>query len=191
MATFLANSYHGEYQMTQLTVKERDYLLGIEKRFIQFREFVCAMPNVPEHSHIEWFMSLNHMRLIQGNMSNDISFLACLMAKEFLAQRFDVSSLDMAAKAQGASGLDIDFISNAQRVIGEVKTTVPYKRAKGDFGAQQKKSFSADFRKLGSAIADFKFLFVTDNATYQVLQRDKYKNLLPGVEIVMLNSSNL
>lgn len=91
---------------------------------------------------------------------------------------------DVSEKPQGASGLDIDerTIDN-KRVIGEVKSTTPY--AKNDFGSAQKKSFLADFRKLNAAEAEHKFLFVTDERTYEIIKR-RYQTEIPDVTVVLL-----
>jgi hypothetical protein len=89
-------------------------------------------------------------------------FSACLLAKQYLVERQGELSLDMAAKAQGAPGLDIDVCSAAgQRIVGEVKTVEPYQPK--DFGARQKASFRADFKKLRSSSAAFEYLFVTSS----------------------------
>ena len=44
-----------------------------------------------------------------------------------------------------------------QRIIGEIKTTVPYSGARNDLGAQQKQALMTDFSKLNKATADYKY----------------------------------
>ena len=108
------------------------------------------------------FGVLAQSKAIQGNSNNDISLTACLLAKRYLAENYDIGNFDAAAKPQGAPGLDIDLItSHGVHIIGEIKTTVPYSGANGDLGANQKKSFEADFAKLAETKADHKFFFVT------------------------------
>jgi hypothetical protein len=108
------------------------------------------------------------------------------MAKNYLAQRFDIKEFDISIKPQGAPGLDIDLkTANDERIIGEIKTTVPYSGAKSDLGAKQKETFKHDFDKLNTTAAHHKFFFVTDRATFEVVQR-RYIEQIPGVKVVLL-----
>lgn len=133
---------------------------------------------------VHWYEFLSRLRLIQGNLSNDVSFIATLLAKRYLAQRFHVD-FDAAEKPQGAPGIDIDVLTaDGQRIVAEIKTTLPYQVT--DFGAQQAASFKKDFAKLTSASAQHKFLFVTEEAAYTALKKQKYIKLMPGVKIVQL-----
>lgn len=134
------------------------------------------------HGLSSWY----RRRIIQGNTSNDLSFLACLLAKSYLSKRLEISDFDAAAKPQGATGLDIDLITaDGRHVIAEIKTTIPYSEAKNDLGAQQKASFKKDFDKLNKAQADNKFFFVTDLKTYNIVKQ-RYAKFIPGVEIILL-----
>lgn len=91
---------------------------------------------------------------------------------------------DVAFKPQGAPGLDIDAKTiDGERVVGEIKTTTPYHGH--DLGAAQKLTFVKDFRKLEEAVAVHKFFFVTDEATFDVVQR-RYLDQLPGSTVVLL-----
>jgi len=172
--------------MKTLTQSERAYLESLQVRWCGMREYLAAVELDFTSGTEAWLRALGDFRKVQGNISNPISFLACLLAKDYLAKRFDVSNFDAASKAQGAPGLDIDFIADKERIIGEIKTTVPYSGAKNDFGAQQKMSFRADFLKLGRETADHKFLFVTNRRTHEIILR-KYSHELLGVEIVLLS----
>ncbi len=128
------------------------------------------------------------IKQIQGNLSNDLSFVACLMAKRYLAQHHGVSDFDAAAKAQGAPGVDIDVrVTDGPRIVGEIKTTDPY--LPNDFGAQQKLKFREDFAKLNKIPADVKYLFVTEVRTYEILVK-KYASEIPGVRIVLLKDGD-
>ena len=62
---------------------------------------------------------------------------------------------------------------------------MPYSQAKNDFGAQQKNTIKKDFLKLNSEVADYKFFFVTDEETYEILNR-KYSYQIPDVQIILL-----
>jgi hypothetical protein len=129
---------------------------------------------------------LSTLRQIQGNLSNDVTFVANLLAKRYLQNAFGVD-FDAAAKAQGAPGLDIDVLArDGSRIVAEVKTTVPYQP--GDFGAQQAASFKRDFAKLVQAEAKYRFLFVSEPSAFEVVTRPKYTKLIPGVRIVSLSN---
>ena len=134
----------------------------------------------------EWYGYLEAMKIITGNASNDMSFVAGLMAKDYLVRKLPMRSFDMAAKPQGASGLDIDERTlHGKRVVAEIKTTTPY--GTYDLGAQQQATFKKDFAKLNAADADHKFFFVTDKRTFDLMKR-KYSVQIPGVTIVLLPS---
>lgn len=68
---------------------------------------------------------------------------------------------------------------------GEQAYLLPYSGAKNDLGAKQKESFKHDFDKLNKTPAKHKFFFVTDTATFEVMQR-KYASQIPEVKIVLL-----
>ena len=167
-----------------LTELEEKYCCAIVARLSSVKTHLEQI-QLEDHSNpIYLFETLSSLRKIQGNLSNDVSFAATLLAKEYLAERFGVSFC-AAEKAQGAPGIDIDITTpDGQRIIAEIKTTVPYKGT--DFGAQQIASFKRDFVKLSSAKADFKFLFVTDESTFSVLQKSRYLPFLQGITVVNL-----
>jgi len=129
---------------------------------------------------------LGRLKAIQGNTNNDVSLVACLMAKEYLNGHLDMKPFDAASKPQGAAGLDMDERTTAgARVVGEIKTTMPY--GPSDLGAAQKSSFEKDFKKLNGAAAARRFFFVTERRTFE-LMRVKYKSKIPGVTVVLLPS---
>lgn len=174
--------------MTQLTEKEQAYLDLLRLRLKELHNFLNTLDldNVDE---LDWWLdTLREIRIIQGNTSNDLSLIACLLAKRYLSSRHLLLHFDAAAKPQGAPGLDIDIqTEDGQRIIGEIKTTIPYSGAKNDLGANQKASFLKDFEKLNKQDADHKYFFVTDHATFEVVNR-KYLQNIPGVEVVLLQS---
>lgn len=132
----------------------------------------------------KWFPYLARIKAIQGNFSNDLSFVSALMAKSYLCETLDMEPFDVALKPQSAPGLDIDERTReGRRVIAEIKTTVPY--GTKDLGAQQKTMFLKDFLKLQQTAADHKFFFVTDERSYD-LAVGKYANKLAGAAIVLL-----
>jgi hypothetical protein len=135
-----------------------------------------------------WFAFLSEIKAIQGNFSNDLSLVSCLMAKHYLMERFDLAPFDVAAKPQGANGLDIDEVTRAgDRIIGEIKTTSPHKVTQ--FGAAQITSLKKDFVKLQANLAARKFMFVTDNRSFEAL-RTGYSAHLSGVTIVCLQTGD-
>ena len=84
--------------------------------------------------------------------------------------------------------MDIDVLtSDRKRIVGEIKTTVPYEKARRDLGANQRNSFKADFEKLQNAQADHKFFFVTHQFTHDVV-KERYSSALKGVELVLLEN---
>lgn len=176
--------------MANYTADEQAYLQNAAKRLVQLRDFLNST-NIEEGADaVQWFECLAQVKAIQGNTSNTLSFIACLLAKEYLMTRFKIS-FDVATKPQGAPGLDIDLVDTAsgKRIIGEIKTTVPYSGAKNDLGAKQKETFKRDFDKLNHTTADYKFFFVTDKASFEVVQR-KYASQISGVEVVLLTGSS-
>lgn len=167
-----------------LTENERRYCSEIADRVSQMREFLNKNVLVEPPQPIEWHSFLSRLRKIQGNLSNYGSFIATLLAKQYLFSKFGVG-FDAAEKPQGASGIDIDIeTSEGHRIVSEIKTTVPYQVT--DFGANQANAFKKDFAKLAASEARYKYLFVTDSAAFSALQKDKYTKLMPGVRIVHL-----
>ncbi|PYV39175.1 MAG: hypothetical protein DMG06_23910 [Acidobacteria bacterium] len=82
---------------------------------------------------------------------------------------------------------DIHIRTGKDEVILEIKTTWPY--GVNDFGAAQKREFQKDFDKLNASTADYRFLFVTEERTFNLL-RAKYASKIPGVQIVDLMNGN-
>lgn len=63
------------------------------------REFICRTR--PANDDVTtWFAYLSALRSLQGNANNDLSFLACLLAKEYLVQHHGDLAFDAAAKCQ-------------------------------------------------------------------------------------------
>ena len=132
------------------------------------------------------FALLWELKTIQGNLSINLSALACLAVNDYLVDRFGPLQWNPLLKAQGAPGRDVDLmLRNGERLIGEIKTTKPYKA--NDFGAQQKSSIKADLVKLRSDSARHKFLFLTDHLSHSILKRWP-EDLIGGLEIVLLGA---
>lgn len=134
----------------------------------------------------EWLDYLSEMKKIVGNAHNDMTFVASLMARDYLCRKLLMREYDVAATAMGASGLDIDerTVDN-KRVIAEIKTTMPY--GTSDLGSQQKSSFFKDFEKLNAKPADYKFFFVTTDEAFALMKK-RYATKIPGVHVVLLTT---
>jgi hypothetical protein len=163
-----------------VTGAESAYCNDLQERDALLRQFLAARTFSDSNAR-ELCQYLSSIRLILGNLSNSVSFAASLLAKQYLAERFDIGEFCAAAKPQGAPGPDIEIrTSNAQTILGEIKTTLPY--GVSDFGAAQKREFQKDFDKLNASKADFRFLFVTEERTFNLLKA-KYASKIPGVTI--------
>jgi len=162
-------------------------LQNIKNRIEQVRSYLIAK-DLPKLEDVTgWYNFLADIKSIQGNFNNDISFLATLMAKQYLEKKYGLLEFNAAEKAQGAPGLDIDVeLPNGKRLVAEIKTTTPYKP--NDLGAQQKNTFSKDFVKLANAKAEIKLFFLTEQRTFNLMQIPKYRSKLSDVIVVHLPS---
>ena len=171
-----------------LTENEERYCAGISRRIQKLREFLnqneLSTPPDPQ----EWHLFISGVRGILGNLSNDGSFIASLLAKKFLFEKFG-ANFDAGEKAQGAPGIDILVrTESGEAIAAEIKTTVPYQVV--DFGAQQIDSLKKDFAKLVASGADHKFMFVTDPTAFNILQKPKYTKYMPGIRLVHLGTGD-
>ena len=170
-----------------LTEREQQYCDGIADRINRIRSMLNERSLGSSVEPSDWYDFLAALKQIQGNASNDVSFIATILAKHYLIHKHGVSFC-AAEKPQGAPGVDIDVLTReGERVVGEIKTTMPYQA--GDFGAQQAVMFRKDFAKLAAAGAKYKYLFVTERATFDVLRKPKYLRDLEGVTIVLLRGT--
>jgi len=166
-----------------LTDLESRYCENIIRKVSDLREFLKTSALGEPSDVFAWYGFLSKMKAIQGNLNNDISFIATVLSKLFLENRFGAIGFDAAKKPQSAPGLDIDTTTpSGERIVAEIKTTVPHKVR--DFGAQQKQMMEKDFKKLHDAGAEYKFMFVTEKSTFEILCRPNYATKLVGVEIV-------
>lgn len=166
-----------------ITPKEKEYLDCFQQGLDTVAAHVSGMKAAGPITHLAaWFQHASRVKSILGNLNNPISFMACIMARDFLVKNHgDEAKFDVADKSQSAPGLDIDLkMANGERIIGEVKTTTPCQ--KGLLGANQKDSIEKDLKKLEDTPANHKYFFVTDPGTYAQVQ-----NQMPqGVEIILL-----
>lgn len=170
------------------TVREQADLVALRRRIEELRTFLTTntVPD-PESDIGSWYAYLRVIKGITGNASNDMSFVATVMAREYLSRTLPMRPFDANTKAQGAPGLDIDEqTQDGERVIGEIKTTTPY--GTNDFGANQIATLKKDFAKLRDALAPHKFFFVTEKAAFDIVMR-RYMAHLEDVKIVLLPST--
>lgn len=182
-------TYGGHWRGTlRLTAAEAASLQRTGDRLDRLREFLGAHPSPALEAPPQvWFAYLSEVKAILGNFSNDLSFVSCLLAKAYLTSRLTMAPFDVAEKPQGAIGLDIDaHTTSGERVIGEIKTTTPYKGHQ--FGAAQVTALRKDFAKLQAKQAEHKYMFVTNQAAFEALSRS-FTDELVGVTIVCLTSA--
>jgi hypothetical protein len=105
-----------------LTPSERTNLEQIEDRIKQIMDFFLATDIPKRDDPLSWYEYLNKLKNIRGNPNNDISFIATLIAKNYLVTKYGIQGFDAAAKAQGAPGFDIDFtFQNGDQLVAEKK----------------------------------------------------------------------
>jgi hypothetical protein len=164
-----------------LTPGERAYLSKISERVKGLLKYLNST-QLKEDSldPEEWYSNINGIVDKMPNINTDLSFIACLMAKDFLKiQEFDASS-----KSQSAKGLDVDFkTKGGERVIAEIKNTRPCSD-RGDFGGNQQNHIKDDLDKLRNADAKYKYFFVTDEQAFKKVTKKGQK--LEGITVVCL-----
>jgi len=165
--------------------QEKNMLVDIAKKVEKLQAYLGNENLNQDNKDIGcWYSYITQIKRIIGNFDHDISFISCLMAKEFLCRRHSFNSIDVSVKSQSAPGLDIDEMTlDGHRVIAEIKATIPYKET--DLGAQQKSMFFKDFEKLRDNEAHYKYFFVTEIKTFQIVL-NRYLDKLEGVTIVLL-----
>ena len=132
----------------------------------------------------EIFRFFNNIKEIMGNFNTDVSFISCLMATDYLCGQFNLGNFDVSEKSQSAPGPDIEvYTVEGKKNIAEIKSTNPYKD--NDFGSQQIDSLRNDFSKLKNSSADYKYMFVTNESAYNILNK-KYSAELEGIMLVLL-----
>lgn len=134
---------------------------------------------VKNNNITEMLKKFMNLKQIIGNLDMDIHFLASHIANSFLEKKHGIT-IDL-TKPGGSAGFDI----KTEQVVGEIKTTIPYN--KNDFGANQKKTIQKDLRRLEESDREFKYFFVTNQKTEQILI-EKYSRKYPSVKIANLFS---
>ena len=170
----------------ELTLNESRYCSVIRQKGTALRTVLASGDFCESDDPRQWLAHLTAIKHALGNLSNDLSFVATLLVKDYLNKRFGKINFDAAGKPQGAAGLDIETKTEDGRVIvGEVKTTRPYQQKNG-FGAAQRKEMLKDLTRLASSAADHRFMFVIDEYAFCALCAKAYSSKAPGVELVNL-----
>lgn len=167
-----------------LTTLESQYCTSIKVKDECLRKLLdeAALDDWQSPEHL--FEYLTAIKDALGNLNNDLSFVATLLAKNFLVSCFKLGNFDAALKPQGAPGIDIEITTeDGLTLVGEIKTTNPYQPG---FGAAQKASILKDMKRLSETTADHRFMFVTNNDTFKTLCSNSYKEKFPSVVIVNL-----
>lgn len=171
---------------TELTSNERATIELLREKLCKMSALLVEEGIPQGYDANAWYLFLSRLREISGNTSTDASFISCLLAKQYLAARFNVD-LDVAGKSQSANGFDIDIFDSAnRRIVAEIKTTVPLRKKDRFFGSQQYESIKKDFAKLHSVACAKKFFFVTDRAAFDALKSHSHKFKPDSVTIVLL-----
>jgi len=170
--------------MNSLTGGETQYCEAIRQKDLALRSFLSRSKLSDGIDPREWLMHLTGIKSSLGNLNNDLGFVATLLVKHYLAERFGIVDFDAAGKPQGASGEDIvATTSDGRKIIGELKTTKPYQPG---FGAAQRTAMLKDLGRLATSSADYRFMFVTDADAFAALCRPTFARRAPSVEIVEL-----
>ena len=170
--------------MDGFTAAEQHFCVTIKDKDRTLRGFLGAN-TLPERIDARaWLTYLTGIKSALGNLSNDLGFVATLLVKHYLQERFGVSNFDAAGKPQGASGIDIDArTSDGRSIVGELKTTKPYQPG---FGAAQRTAMLKDLARLSTSAADYRFMFVTNPDAFSALCKPTFARRAPGIEIVDL-----
>lgn len=84
------------------TQLEEAFLDRIRSRLSDLRAHLTGLTLSDENHVSEFFKALAKIKEIQGNINNDLSYLACFLAKRYLEARLGLTDFDAAAKPQGS-----------------------------------------------------------------------------------------
>ena len=196
-----------------MTSGEQKYLGDIQARLDQLKGYLNSHSiDAATATATDWYNHLSAIKQIEGNTGLWLSFLASMMARDYLVKTLDVVPYDVSETTQGAPGLDVEAqvrkhferhlqealrsaprlapsfdvearTRSGERVIGEIKITMPC--GANGLGVNQKIAIERDLEQLGREEAKHKFLFFTDARTHLQVTKD-YGLLHPDVNIVLL-----
>lgn len=171
-----------------LTPNERERFAIIDTRLQRLRTLLAERPAPTESASTgDWFRLLDEIKEVQGQTNNDMSFVATLLAKDYLLSHVSgLDPFDAAAKPMGSPGLDIDLRTrNNERVIGEIKTN-SLQSGKA-LQSMQHEQVAKDIQRLRTTEAKFKFFFVTGQGMPEYVSR-RFRQDLAGITVVLLPS---
>jgi hypothetical protein len=170
----------------ELTKSENHYCCKIRQKDRELRTFLGAHAIDDSFEPTELLRYLTGIKRTLGNLSNDLSFVATLLAKNYLERRFHIVDFDAGAKAQGASGVDVSAKTpEGKTVVGEIKTTTPYQPG---FGAAQRIAILKDLARLANSAANHRLMLVVDPESFATLRSSRFAGKAPGVEVINLVS---
>ncbi len=171
-------------EISDLTPGERHFCEAIRKKDRALRSFLEANSLTEAVAANDWLLYLSGVKRALGNLNNDLSFVATLLVKDYLKGRFGIRDFDAAGKPQGAPGIDIEArTAQGDSVVGELKTTIPYQPG---FGAAQRTAMLKDIARLAASTARYRFMFVIDPDSFQILCGKGFASRAPGIEVVNL-----
>lgn len=132
----------------------------------------------------EIFNYFKRIKQVLDGINIDISFITYLMAKEYLSREFEISNFDVLEKSKTTPGHDIvAYTADSKKIIGTIQSMKPC--TINNLDSKQFNDLQKDFTKLGQIDADQKFMFVTEESAYKILQ-EKYAKELIGITLVLL-----
>ncbi|MFC4636982.1 hypothetical protein [Deinococcus hohokamensis] len=162
--------------MANLHANETRALLNLRERDKALRDYLSQHKLSDESSIRDHLIYVHELNRVAGNINNHASAVSCILARQFLERHHDVISFDACEKLQGAKGIDLECrLTTGERVIGEVKTTIPYQGHK--LGAAQLTSFKKDLQRLTDEAAVLKYFFLIDGGAAAEAQRLLQKGL--------------
>lgn len=170
--------------MNSMTTAESRYCEAISEKDQALRAHLASNNFPASAGPRDWLQYLAGIKSVLGNINNDLGFVATLLVKQYLMERFGVTDFDAAGKPQGSSGVDIRARTpGGQTIVGEIKTTKPYQPG---FGAAQRTSMLKDLARLAASTATHRIMFVIDPDAFAALCKPTFSSRAPGVEIVDL-----
>jgi len=170
------------YKEFGMTDKNNERINEIEKKLEEISKIIISNKGKKVEKNIySFFENLEKIKQLLGNFDMDLSYVACIMAQNFLAKEFG-EIIDITNKSQGANGLDLDRVIKGKRVIAEIKTTNPCNG--NNFGSNQITNIKKDINRLEKEEADYKYFFVTNKQTEELI---KEKILKRSSDIKIIN----
>lgn len=156
----------------------------ISNRISKVREYLNGCNNSYNPNDIDDLLKdCLSIKDLLGNLGAEINFLTLQKAKLFLEKEYKQPLPDVLLKDVNSQGFKIDYrLNNGKRIIAEAKITTPIR---GNFGAQQKKEIQKVLDKLKIEEADYKYLFVTNVDTANILHIH-YSMDLVGINVEII-----